>query len=874
MYVQGNVSIIGKLDVRNFAHGELVNKADLTMFDGRGSQKLCWKNHMDTRPCRAPHNDFVHLSAATKPWLRLPPVNFTETPEESPSHYWFASLYKLKEHLHLEIDFEHWKQHEKPVLGYHPKRSESLPQSHNANPEESLPDYAYVYVVGGVNPDDPVYRPFLYNILINTNLQRKEGSKADVVVFVQMSYASNDDKLPYHDFEPMYAMGIKLRYIPKTEYESFERLMFDKFRMLALTQYKRVMYLDGDMMVRGNMDYLFEQSVRGVLQKNVVFAGRLEPAIGGLFLLAPEPGDWARLMKVIHEKEERGLELPTPHFSNELGWGQPFINGDSYELLSGKKRDLWDFEGAPTDQGLLYHWVKYEKKSASIIMKDAIQNWGNSTDGVAILTETLKLDIFSGMSKQRECWSNVLAHKQCTAPHSDYVHFPGHKKAWMKVDRPNELLYAPGSTSPMHFWFQNLLTINVKLKLGVSLDHWERVKQPLLGARSNSLELAGTTYADSSTKTFASPYTRYIAVSTATRFAYAYVVGGCKPDDPSYRNYFNDILVSTYRQREEGSQADVVVFVQMAYESKTDTLPETDVKLLSAMNIKIEYIPKTKEESFYRIMLDKFRILSLTQYDRVLFMDGDVMAVGNLDYLFDLSMRGILKENLVYAGLTEPANGGFFMVAPKADARDRIMKIIQNKEDRCAKLPYPNWDAKIGWGHPMEDDDWFELMSDVKRRDWDFYGAFADQGLLFHWVKYEQKSVSVVLKDKIQNWGADSTDGTVRMEKELDLSVVSEHARVRPCWKEIIKFRQCLPPHSDFTHFTGRSKPWLNTPPPDLSEATASLSPQHFWFYTLSILNDKMGIGLDFTHWRTHHRPFLGMYPKHVEAAKTKYATE
>jgi alpha-N-acetylglucosamine transferase len=56
-------------------------------------------------------------------------------------------------------------------------------------------------------------------------------------------------------------------------------------------------------------------------------------------------------------------------------------------------------------------------------------------------------------------------------------------------------------------------------------------------------------------------------------------------------------------------------------------------------------------------MLDKFRILGMTEYRRVLFLDGDVVPLVNLDYLFELSDPAhtttptILMENLVVAGL-------------------------------------------------------------------------------------------------------------------------------------------------------------------------------------------------------------------------------
>jgi hypothetical protein len=238
-------------------------------------------------------------------------------------------------------------------------------------------------------------------------------------------------------------------------------------------------------------------------------------------------------------------------------------------------------------------------------------------------------------------------------------------------------------------------------------------------AVSNGLVRKGSMYL--------SPYTIYHKNQEASKFAYAYVISGCNEDAP-HRNYLYDISISTYVQREAGSTADVIVFIQMAFKSDLESLPDQDRMLMEAMNIQIRYIPKAEDESFYRTMLDKFLILGLTQYDRVLFMDGDVMARGSLDYLFNLSIKGVLKKNIVTAGKTEPANGGFFMLTPSEGARERVMAIIFDKEKRGSNLPYPHWDEEIGWGHVFGENDYAEFVNGKKKDKWDFYGAFADQG--------------------------------------------------------------------------------------------------------------------------------------------------
>ena len=70
-------------------------------------------------------------------------------------------------------------------------------------------------------------------------------------------------------------------------------------------------------------------------------------------------------------------------------------------------------------------------------------------------------------------------------------------------------------------------------------------------------------------------------------------------------------------------------------------------------------------------MLDKFQILDLTEYSRVIFLDSDVIPLCNMDYIFELSEGGrvgngnmTLKENLVVAWKHEPSQGGLFMLRP------------------------------------------------------------------------------------------------------------------------------------------------------------------------------------------------------------------
>ena len=116
-----------------------------------------------------------------------------------------------------------------------------------AGANETNSPYAYAFVIGGCNPNKPVYRGFLYNILVSARLLRQMGSTADVVAYFQLSHSyRRSDTLPDEDIRALEGLGIKIYYIERSEHESFYETVMNKFRILQLTQYRRVLLMDGD----------------------------------------------------------------------------------------------------------------------------------------------------------------------------------------------------------------------------------------------------------------------------------------------------------------------------------------------------------------------------------------------------------------------------------------------------------------------------------------------------------------------------------------------------------------------------------------------------------------------------------------------------
>ena len=221
------------------------------------------------------------------------------------------------------------------------------------------------------------------------------------------------------------------------------------------------------------------------------------------------------------------------------------------------------------------------------------------------------------------------------------------------------------------------------------------------------------------------PSSAKVALSSNNgRFAYSFVIGGCNPDETSrYRGYVYNILVATRMLRNLGSTADIVAFFQISSKVKnaTSVLPDADLRPLNALGVKIRYIPPSPSESFYEANMNKFQILGMTEYDRIIFLDGDVLPLTNLDYLFYLSMEGVLKPNMVIAAPHSPANGGFFMLKPESGDLELVHKIIDERERK-------SFDPVQGYGHAIvPPDKWVTRKGEGTL--FDFYGGNADQGL-------------------------------------------------------------------------------------------------------------------------------------------------
>lgn len=298
------------------------------------------------------------------------------------------------------------------------------------------------------------------------------------------------------------------------------------------------------------------------------------------------------------------------------------------------------------------------------------------------------------------------------------------------------------------------------------------------------------------------------------KWAYAFLVGGALNPTTQYLGFIYGVVVAAKSLQEKGSQADVVLMVQISYNTNATRLPADEEALLQSVGVRIVYIPKfvaAVHEQFYALVMEKFRVLEMTEYSRVLFLDSDIMPLCNLDYIFELSepqdtnANPFLKENVVLSLNGEAGHAGFFMLTPGSGKFEQLQNIIRRREEEALTMEPPYWDPVVGWGQPFNaTNDFWRSPKQEKGLLWDWWSAFADQGLIYYWAKYHEKSTSIIIHSEVEQWGKDKA-GNLQLEHTSTGSELTNFTCVTGSHMAVEKYP---PPYRDYIHFTGRSKPW------------------------------------------------------------------
>ena len=337
------------------------------------------------------------------------------------------------------------------------------------------------------------------------------------------------------------------------------------------------------------------------------------------------------------------------------------------------------------------------------------------------------------------------------------------------------------------------------------------------------------------------------------KHAIAYLMAGCEASpQSSCVGYIMNVLAAKSLLDEHGFGGELVTMIRMTSSSTPKKLAQDE--WLRRAGVKVQYLPSLPVDNFALAQLDKFRTLQMLEYDRVLYLDADAIPLCNLDYVFDASYRGYLSEYVAMGQYVSPATGSIFLVTPKEGAFQQVMSIVRERLDKGG------FNQVDGWGHVISEPDFWKSMLE-RGRNWTFYGAHADQGLLYHWIKYVNKNWTLLFREYVETWrqvddGYDSEsyaleDGTriamVNRSKDFNFGCNSPRYDRAPWAKYHL--------YADHYHFAGLRKPWFHPKPTNDTGTVEDL-----WWHWLSRANATWNLQLPSV--LNISKPSLGGRPK------------
>jgi alpha-N-acetylglucosamine transferase len=238
--------------------------------------------------------------------------------------------------------------------------------------------------------------------------------------------------------------------------------------------------------------------------------------------------------------------------------------------------------------------------------------------------------------------------------------------------------------------------------------------------------------------------------------AYVFMLWRCQPeqqqqqsappnnyDFDSYRGYLVNVCIASILLRRHGSTADILLVVQLSAKNSTtqSTLNSDELDLLKRSGVSLRYLlPKEESSSMsssynsFATMFHKFHIYSFVEYEKIFYLDSDILPLNNLDYMFDMmdggdqsttsaatstSSTSTAVKAITIGGVFQPANGGFFLIRPNMTDYRQIRRMI---EQRGATLgDKESFDPVYGWGHKIVPTDQWETNHPRTKGDlWNF----------------------------------------------------------------------------------------------------------------------------------------------------------
>lgn len=142
------------------------------------------------------------------------------------------------------------------------------------------------------------------------------------------------------------------------------------------------------------------------------------------------------------------------------------------------------------------------------------------------------------------------------------------------------------------------------------------------------------------------------------------------------RDYLDGVRTLLYSLNKTKSRFPLVVLVPDDFDrSIQETLTGWGCKVTRAPKVDLGEYARKNPRPYWNETFFKLRIFEMEQYDKLLYIDSDMIVLDNLDHLFDCEhISAVQGGKLIYGW--EDINSGLMVIEPNAAEFEAIMELI------------------------------------------------------------------------------------------------------------------------------------------------------------------------------------------------------
>jgi hypothetical protein len=333
-----------------------------------------------------------------------------------------ASLYLEYRNQDLEINSTRLPLIRKPIILHSDDKDVIYPHTSPYGHSEN----AIFTLLAGINPyESPsvknyvCYLGYLIHLAAVRFLLDVSGSTMDFNILFRIHYGLPNNTLPLTQLKFFSKLRMNIIFIPQKVDGSWKSFTMEKFHVLRFHEYKRIFFIDADVLPLCDMSHYFSMSDQGVFAPNVIFAFNHEPSNAGLFLVSPERDDWEIFNNI------------SDYINPKMGFGIPLS-----EPAEGMKCTYsdWSWQAVKEDQGMLYHWTRYVKKNVTMVNENRLKTWVDVNGTVKLVREVRRF--------RKRCPISIDSRRASVVNHlalRDFNHFTGRNKPWKLFNWSSEV---------------------------------------------------------------------------------------------------------------------------------------------------------------------------------------------------------------------------------------------------------------------------------------------------------------------------------------------------------------------------------------------------------------------------------------------------